>query len=444
MSTVQLKTPAKNPAAPIADARKDVSMETQKQMIADHFKKLATANQDGRKVAYTFVPGNLTELLHAFDLLPVYPEINALQSGMRQKSGDYIREAERLGHNEDVCTYVKCDIGMLTKGNIGPTGEKLPVPDVLLLSYTGCFTFMKWFELLRHEYNAEVAMLHVPYLAEGGSTDEMRRYIVKQLKTEIIPKLEKASGKKYDEAKLHAALQLSKKAEDDLVWVLESARNHPSPIDSYFGAVYYVGPIFTAFRGTQAAVDYYSALRKEIEERVAQKLGPMTPEGTVAKEKYRLVVEGPPNWTNFRDFWKIFYDEGAVFVASTYSKVGGLYDRGFRHGMTDDPLESLADYAMGCYTNLSLPARVDLLEHYVKHYDADGYLFNSIKSCNSFSAGQLVMMQEVEKRTGVPGAFIESDLVDARYYSQANIKNRVESYLQMIEQRIEQRKKAGA
>ena len=58
-------------------------------------------------------------------------------------------EAERAGHSEDVCTYVKADLGMMAQGNIGPTGEALPTPDLLLLSYTGCFTFMKWFELVR-------------------------------------------------------------------------------------------------------------------------------------------------------------------------------------------------------------------------------------------------------------------------------------------------------
>jgi hypothetical protein len=37
-----------------------------------------------------------------------------------------------------------------------------------------------------------------------------------------------------------------------------------------------------------------------------------------------------------------------------------------------------------------------------------------------------------EKGTGKPAAFIESDLVDPRYFSAANIKNRLESYFQMI------------
>jgi benzoyl-CoA reductase subunit B len=45
-----------------------------------------------------------------------------------------------------------------------------------------------------------------------------------------------------------------------------------------------------------------------------------------------------------------------------------------------------------------------------------------------------VILREVEKRTGKPGAFIESDLVDPRYFSASNVKNRLESYLQMIDQ----------
>jgi len=415
-------------------AAKDDSMAQQKKMLAEHYHALAQSGQTGAKSVYTFVPGNLTELVRSFGLLPVLPEINALQSAMRKKSRDYIQEAERLGHSEDVCTYVKCDIGMLKKGNVGPTGEVLPPPDLLLLSYTGCFTFMKWFELLQQEYGSPVTMLHVPYQAGGQVTESMVSYVVDQLREKIIPELERVSGRKYDEAELQRRLALSAKAEEDLVWVLQSAKNRPSPIDGYFGAVYYIGPIFSAFRGTEDGVEYYRMLRSEIEERLREGRGPITPEGELTDEKYRLVVEGPPNWTSFREFWNMFAEEGAVCVASTYSKVGGVYDFGFRHD-PEKPLESLARYCLGCYTNLNLPSRIDMLVRYVKEYQADGFLINSVKSCNSFSAGQLVMLRRIEEATGVPGGFIESDLVDPRYFSAANIKNRIESYLQMIEQR---------
>ena len=413
---------------------KDDSQLRQKRMLAEHFSRLARAKEQGAKCAYTFVPGNLVELLLAFDVLPVLPEINALQSGMRGLSGDYIQAAERLGHSEDVCTYVKCDVGMLKSGNIGPTGEKLPEPDLLLLSYTGCFTFLKWFEILKREYDCPVVMLHVPYQAEGHVTPAMRDYVVRQLREKLIPQLEEITGRAYDEDRLREHLARSARAEDDLVHVLQSARHRPSPLDAWFGGVYYVGPIFSAFRGTQDAEEYYAALRAEIDERVRRGLGPVTPDGDMGEERFRIVVEGPPNWTSFREFWRMFTSEGAVCVASTYTKVGGLYDQGFRHD-PDRPLETLADYCMGCYTNLNLPSRIDLIAKYVREYEADGFLVHSVKSCNSFSAGQLVMLREIEKRTGRPGGFLESDLVDPRYFSAANIKNRLESYFQMLGQK---------
>jgi len=418
-----------------SEAIKERSMVLQKQMLAGLFRDLGKARELNKKVVYTFVPGNLTELILSFGMLPVHPEINALQSGMRKKSAAFIRDAEKAGFSEDVCTYVKCDIGMMLNGNVGPTGEKLPPPDLLLLSYTGCYTFMKWFENLERLYpGVEVAMLHTPYQEDGEITQEQMDYMVRQLKEEVIPKFEKVSGRKYDEARLASMLENSAKAEDLLVRVLESAKRVPSPIDAYFAGVYYIGPLFTAFRGTSEAVAYYEELWREVEERIRNGQGPVTPEGEIREQRFRLVVEGPPNWTHFREFWKLFYDMGAVIVASSYTKVGGVYDLGFRHDPAR-PLESLARYCMGCYTNLNLPQRVELLSKYVTEYRADGFLINSIKSCNAFSAGQLMMMREVEKRLGVPVGFIESDLVDPRYFSYANIKNRLESYFQMLEQR---------
>ena len=427
-----ITTPRDRP--PVPEAAKDDSMLKQKAMMARHYDRLTSTHETGEKVCSTFVPGNLNELIMCFDFANNLPEVNAIQNGLRKKSGGYVMEAEKLGHSEDVCTYVKSDIGMMAKGNLAPNGKPFPDPDLLLLSYTGCFTFMKWFELLREQYQCETILLHTPYEGDGKITDNMRDYMVKQLKEEVIPKLEKVSGVKFDIDRLRENLKRSAQAEDDLVYVLQSAKNKPSPIDAYFGGIYYIGPIFGAFRGTEDAIDYYATLRAEVQDRLDNGRGPVTPEGDMGEEKYRLVTEGPPNYTSFRDFWKMFYDEGAVVVASSYTKVGGVYDFGFRHD-PDRPLETLAEYCLGVYTNRSLPQRVDMLTNYVNEYEADGLLINSIKSCNSFSAGQLLIMREVEKRTGKPAAFVESDLVDPRYFSAANIKNRMESYFQMVDQK---------
>src|SRR6185436_2129614 len=143
--------------------------------------------------------------------------------------------------------------------------------------------------------------LHVPYQGDGKINPAMRDYVVKQLKEKVIPTLERISGVKFDIDRLRGYMRESQKAEDDLVRVLQSAKQRPSPIDGYFGAVYYIGPIFTAFRGVPEATRYYEVLWKEIEQRIREGKGPVTPEGEHPGEKYRLVVEGPPNWTSFRE-----------------------------------------------------------------------------------------------------------------------------------------------
>ena len=79
--------------------------------------------------------------------------------------------------------------------------------------------------------------------------------------TQMATDVSRASG-----GWLRQYMKESAKAEEDLVAVLQSAKNRPSPIDGYFGAVYYIGPIFTAFRGTPEATEYYRVLRGEIED----------------------------------------------------------------------------------------------------------------------------------------------------------------------------------
>ncbi len=325
---------------------KQTSREQRKRMLDDYSRRLGKAKEDGKKVVYTFVPGNLTELMLSFDFIPVYPEINALQAALAGESGRFIRCAERHGHSEDVCTYVKCDVGMMLSGNTGPSGIPIPPPDLLLLSYTGCFTFMKWFEILKSLYDCPVVMLHIPYQADGVITGSMVDYVTSQLREVVVPAMERVAQKKYDPERVHSLCSMAAQAEELFVACLESARNIPSPIDGYFGGVFDIFPMFTAFRGTPAAVDYYETLLAEIQLRIERKQGAPTLEGNLDEEKYRLVVEGPPDWTHFWELWKLFYRRKAVVVASSYSRVGGLFDLGFRHD-PERPFESFAPLLYG-------------------------------------------------------------------------------------------------
>jgi benzoyl-CoA reductase subunit B len=73
---------------------KEDAMWLQKELINRNYHELAAARDTGRKVSATFVPGNLNELLMCFDFARSLPETNALQNGLRKKSGKLIMDAE--------------------------------------------------------------------------------------------------------------------------------------------------------------------------------------------------------------------------------------------------------------------------------------------------------------------------------------------------------------
>jgi len=403
----------------------DLGKTLQRDMLATYYGALETANEDGVPVAYLFIPGNIVELTRTFGFLPVYPEINALQCGIKKVAGENIVRAEDLGYSSDVCGYVKNDIGLMLKDRQSPFG-RIPKPDLLVCNYSGCNTFIKWFEGLAHFYGAEMFLLDIPYIRGRGATESDVAYVVAQLE-ELIDVCERRTGVTFSEAKLRETLEYSRQAEDLWVEILNLARERPSPFDSYFEAVFYMAPI-NILRGTPETVEYYRQVLREMKSRVGEGHGP------VPEEKFRVVIEGPPPWPHFRAFWELFKRWGVVAVASTYSKVGGLYDQGLRHDPSR-PLESIAEYAMNSYTNWNLPMRADLLRRYVETYDADALVIHSVKSCRSFSVGQADFREEFVNELGIPTLMVESDLADPRYFQEAQLRNRIDAFFESLQQR---------
>jgi benzoyl-CoA reductase subunit B len=329
---------------------------------------------------------------------------------------------------------VKCDIGMMLNGNIGPTGTKLPRARSVAALVHRLLHLHEVVRAAARGLQVPVAMLHVPYQPEGRITPDMKQYIVDQLEKSIIPALEKVSGRKLDREDLARALALSAPAEDDLVAVWESAKHKPSPIDGYFGGVYYIGPIFSAFRGTEDAVAYYRELRSEVEARMALGLGPVGPDGRSARSAIG-------SWSRARPTGRVSSTSGACSAARTPSSAraptpASAVCTTSASGTIPRSAGTLADYCLGCYTNLGLPSsRINLLEKYIKEYEADGFLINSVKSCNSFSAGQLLILRSSRSAPACPAVSSSRDLVDPRYFGKANIENRLQSYFQMLDAR---------
>lgn len=401
-----------------------IGRNLQKDLLTTWYDNLETAGQRGKKVAYLFVPGNIVELLRCFDFEIVLPEVNALQAGVRKVSGDHILHAEDIGYSSDVCGYVKSDIGMMLHGNNGPSGTTLPKPDLLLCTYCGCTTFIKWFEGLSHFYDVPLVMIDTPYMRDDTLEATDVNYLVSQFK-DLIEICEKMTGIQFDIDRLREILEHSKRAEDEWVEILHMAKHRPAPFDAYFEAVFFMAPIYV-LRGTPECVNYYQQVKNEIAERIAHGLGP------IPEEKVRVVIEGPPPWPHFRSFWELLKHWGVTAVASSYSKVGGYWDHGFRHD-PQRPLESIAEYCLTCYTNLNLQMRTDLLYRYAREYEADAIVIHSVKSCRSFSVGQADMRESFTRDYGMPALLVESDLVDPRYFQYAQLRNRIDAFFESLE-----------
>jgi benzoyl-CoA reductase subunit B len=397
----------------------------QKELMVRWYTELDRAFDGGQPAIYLMVSGNCVELLRAFDILPVYPEINALQLAIRNQSLPALLKSEELGYATDNCGYVKADIGSYAMGNRTSMGTRLPKPALILCNYVGCNTYIKWFEHLSNLTKAPMYVLDIPFLRYAEPSLQDVQYVVKQLK-EVVDLLEKITGKKLDLERLKSCVAQAREAEELWSQVKDYAKNKPSPFDAYFDSTTMMGPLYV-YRGLEECVNFFQITLNELQERIR------TGVGVVPTERFRIVVEGPPPYPHFRAFREMLAQWGACAVASTYSTVGGIWEFGFRHN-PDQPFESIAEHMLSHNAaNRNLLQRYEQLHRYVKEYSADALVIHSVKSCRLFSAGQGDMREYFTKDLNIPTLLVESDLEDPRYFSPAQMRNRIDAFFESLE-----------
>lgn len=398
--------------------------EQSRALMSAWMAELGRAEAEGRPTAALMISGNCVELLRACHLLPMFPEVTALQNAIRKKSLPLILKAEQAGYSSDNCAYVKADVGLFLEGGMGP-GKAMPFPTVVVCNYVGCNVYVKWFEHLADIAGARLFMLDVPFLRSDAPAPADVAYVVRQLE-ELIALAESITGRRFDIDELREVLALSARAQDGYARCKHLTKHHPAPFDAYFDSINMMGPI-NVLRGTPEAAAFFDEAVAEFETLAAAGLGPLS------EERFRTVVEGPPPYPYYKSFRNLFTRWGAVAVQSTYSTVGGIWEFGFRHDPRR-PLESIAEQMLReNLTNRSIVARYGQIRRYVEEWEADALVIHSIKSCRLFSAGQGDMREHFTKDLGVPTLLVESDLEDPRYYAEAQIRNRVDAFFESLE-----------
>ena len=387
--------------------------EQMKQLMTDYYIGAKTAEGTDRPICW-ITSGGPVEFLIAMNVIPVYPENHGAMCGASRTSVELAEVAEKMGFSRDVCSYARGDIGSaITHG--GPIGG-LPKPDFLLACNNICGTVFKWYQELARYFDVPLFLMDTPFIHKE-KTEHAADYVRKQC-LELVSFLEEQTGKEFSDERFAEVALLSVEAVDLWKEVLETAEHKPSPF-TCFDAFIHMAPIVT-LRGTREVVDYYELLRDEMLQRIEDGVS------AVPEEKYRLIWDNIPIWYEMRNLGNLFASNNACLVADTYTSAWAVDIK------IDEPLTSMADAYMKVYLNISIDIMIEQLLNLMERYDADGLVMHSNRSCKPYSLGQYDLARMVTEKTGKPVLIIEADMTDSRVYSEAQVRERVEAFIESL------------
>ena len=404
-------------------------------LFREWFDDLSEAAAEGKGGAYVFVMGSLGELLRVFDLPLVFPEINSLQTAVRKVAHEYLTEAEDVGYSPDLCGYVKADVAAQRRGGELPMG-RVPKPAIAVTT-NACNTYIKWAEIWERMYRMPCAVIDIPgsraedAISEPGdrSFENDRRYVAAQLR-ELIALLTEITGKRFDPDRLRENLAHANVMNRSWKRVLELNRSRPSLFNALSDGTIYLG-VSNGFRGAAEGADYFRDLVLEMEYKQARGIG------TLVDERWRLAFLGVPCYPIFRRFTELFTEHGGTFVGSTYlwfasggSNLGFEYEDG-------DPVESLAEGLLLSVRDAmdSMLFHTRALTRMIDAFQVDGVVFHPIKSCRTVSTGLADSRRALMGLRPIPSLFVESDMMDRRVVSEAQLKNRIDAFFEGLESR---------
>ncbi|MFQ6118226.1 MAG: 2-hydroxyacyl-CoA dehydratase subunit D, partial [Candidatus Bipolaricaulia bacterium] len=245
---------------------------------------------------------------------------------------------------------------------------------------------------------------------------------VKRQLEEAIPQIEQVAARSLDYRRLKQVLRLSKRATELWLEVLERNRHSPAPL-TVFDEFIHMAPI-VELRGEARTVDFYGAMLKEVDRRIARGIG------AVQHERRRLLWDNLPIWYRLRYLAELLAGEGIAIVASTYTNAWGelapLIDPA-------RPFESLARTYTYPILNRGTGYKLETMRRMVEEYRLDGVILHSDRSCKPYSIGQLDQRDRLIEEYGIPALLLEADHNDPRAYAEGQAAGRLAAFIELLE-----------
>ncbi len=379
-----------------------------------YLERAALAGQ--KPVAYV-TSGAPVEMLHALDVLTVYPENYGALCGARKDSVRLCELAEADGYPPDLCSYARGHIAASFYPEGAPL-DGLPRPDMLVCCNNICSTVLKWYEALADYYGCPLFVFDVPFQRGPEPEPHVIDYVAAQMEG-LIAWLQAQVGREMDPDRFRHTLELSRQAIELWTQIRELGAHHPSPLNApdLFLAM---API-VVLRGSQTAVDFYQEMKAEVEARIEAGIA------AVPGERIRLLWDNIAIWYRLFRFYRLFAEQGACFVADTYTN-------GWSVNLSlDEPIVGLARAYAAPFINLNLEARARVLNDLARRFGVDGMVMHANRSCKPFSLTQPDLKEALRAEMGLPSLILEADMTDSRLYNEGVIKERVAAFLEMLE-----------
>jgi len=402
---------------------------------------LGATAQRGEPAAYSFVMGSCAELLSALDIPMFLPELKCIRSAALGTAQGLLDHAEEQGYSPDICNYLKADIGMHLEG--GVIKERLLPAPSLAIATTACNTYIKWAEIWERLYDMPLFVFDIPGSrdpagpsrpGDRGYADDLG-YVEAQLRA-LISLCQDITGRRLDRSRLAQSLQYTAEMSRDFRRMLEMNRTGPDCFDALREGAAYLG-VFNAYRGTEAGARFFSRAAEEL-----ARAGKERPRQPDEHRPYRLLFAGIPCYPIYGEFMRMFSRHGGVFVAANYlhfASGGGAREVPFDPAR---PVEGLAENLLVTTREAmdSMFLTGDRLPELLAAYQADGVVFHSVKSCRTSSSGLTDARLSLLSRCSVPTLLIESDMMDRRLISAAQLRNRIDAFFETLSLR----RRAGA
>lgn len=397
------------------------------------------AQAEGKPVAYCFLGNNCDEIVRSMGMAPVFPENWAGFCAAVHLAEQFLSKASAEGFSDKLCTYATCGLGFdITSHELGKAPENapfggMPKPDVMIgVGLDRCDARHKWFQAAQRYVDVPVytmGLLTPPCDVDPTEVEDYYiDYMVSELR-DLVNFLEQVTGNRMNWQELNHRIGLSD--ETNRIWyeAYQLRKAVPAPMPTQDAMSAFV-PGWTLL-GTQEALDFCRDLYSEVSDRVKNKIG------AIPDEKYRLLWGmGIPPWFALQLF-NFFEEWGAVFpIEAIYRPFEPVE---IPAGVTD-PLERLAYrlYRRGTYRHnqarkRSGDADVEHLIDMIDEYKIDGVVMHRAFSCRTVHTGQLYQLALLKQYRPLPSLILESDMVDVRSYSEEDVKNKIETFIDIVD-----------